>query len=77
MQIISGEISADGTLLMDAPPFTSLSQLHSLAGGEEWEETIRRLNPPSSKGRRAGWADQASTSSLNIDADEWVATMNI
>ena len=63
MQIISGEISADGTLLMDAPHFTSLSQLHSLAGGEEWEETIRRLNPPSSKKRRARWADQASTSS--------------
>lgn len=73
MQIISGEISADGTLLMDAPSFTSLSQLHSLAGGEEWEETVRRLNPPGPRRKRAGWVEQASTSSLSIDADEWVA----
>ena len=48
-----------------------------MAGGEEREETIKRLNPSSAKRRRAGLGQDgqnrpALANNLNIDADEWV-----
>ena len=50
---LAGSLALGGSLLMDAPAFSSLEHLLELANDREgWRESVRALLPSTDKGRK-------------------------